>query len=156
MKSWELENLDFDTPWIYELGPMRKDWCKHWNCEILFELIKNNSDWKSIITKFFGFYSIYITLSDFYYLSNFYASKFCNIIKTMFNKKFLLECAVLTSFILLLSPKYQIIIKNIIYDYLTSVSLFFYIFCILLYSMKGYRMKIAIKHYINFIIIKKK
>ena len=109
MKSWELENLDFDTPWIYELGPMRKDWCKHWNCEILFELIKNNSDWKSIITKFFGFYSIYITLSDFYYLSNFYASKFCNIIKTMFNKKFLLECAVLTSFILLLSPKYQII-----------------------------------------------
>lgn len=25
MKSWELENLDFDTPWIYELGPMRKD-----------------------------------------------------------------------------------------------------------------------------------
>ena len=24
MKSWDLENLDFDTPWIYELGPMEK------------------------------------------------------------------------------------------------------------------------------------
>ena len=109
MKPWELENLDFDIPWIYELEPMRKDWCKHWNCEILFELIKNNSDWKSNIIKFFGFYSIYITLSDFYYLPNFYASKFCNLIKTMFNTRLFLECAVPTSFILLSSPKYQII-----------------------------------------------
>ena len=109
MKPWELENLDFHIPWIYELEPMTQKWCKNWNCEIVYDILDNNIEWKKNITQFIGSYNLYITLSDFYYLPKFYAFKFCDIIKTMYTAKLFLECAVPITFGILLSPKYQII-----------------------------------------------
>ena len=109
MKPWELENLDFEIPWLYILEPIDKKWCKSWNCEILYNILENNLEWKDNITKFFGTYIIHVTLSDFYYLPNFYTSKFCEITKIMYHFKLFLECAVPTSLVILSASKYQII-----------------------------------------------
>ena len=109
LKPWELENLDFKIPWFFELNHPTKDWCKHFHCDKMYEILSKNFEWKENIIKFFGTFTIQTTLSDFYYLPNDYIHKFCEIIEIMYNSKIFLEIAVPTTHIILSSKKYQIV-----------------------------------------------
>ena len=115
MKPWELENLDFEIPWLYLLEPMKQKWCKGWKSEKIYNILEEHLEWKERITKFFGSYTIHITNADFYYLPNSYAFKFSKIVKIMFNSKIFLECAVPNSLIILSCPMYQIIYYNFLW-----------------------------------------
>ena len=62
MKTWELENLDFEIRLLYILEPIDKNWCKGWNFEILYDILEANVDWKDNINKFFwNIYYLYKT-----------------------------------------------------------------------------------------------
>ena len=110
MKIWELNNLDFNIPWLYIFEPIYKNWTHYSNCIKLYNIINNNSNWKSNFTKFIGYnYYIPFALADFYYIPNYFASRLCEIFKYMYMSKIFLECAVPTSLGILLNKEYQLI-----------------------------------------------
>ena len=109
MKIWELENLDFNVPWIYNFNLINKNWAHYENCKRMNNTLNNNLEWKRNITKYLGVFDIPISISDFYYLPSYIVPRYCKIIEEMYNSQFFLECAVPTSFGILLAPKYQII-----------------------------------------------
>ena len=117
MKVWELENLDFSIPWfyIYEQEINRK-WNYYKLCSNLYNMCENNLEWKINVTKFFGMYKIFHGLSDFYYIPNYYVLSLIKLIKKMYDAKIFTECALLTSFAIISSPKNQIIYIRALWD----------------------------------------
>ena len=109
MKVWELENLDFNIPWIYNIHFIGPGWYHYKNCKRMFNILNNNLEWKMNLTKYLGVFNIPCAISDFYYLPNYIVPNYCKIIEEMYNSKLFLECAVPTSFGIILAPKYQII-----------------------------------------------
>ena len=75
----------------------------------MFNILNNNLEWKMNLTKYLGVFNIPCAISDFYYLPNYIVPNYCKIIEEMYNSKLFLECAVPTSFGIILAPKYQII-----------------------------------------------
>ena len=116
MKIWELKNLDFNIPWIYNFVQPSKYWLKLSYCFNLYKILNNNYKWKLNLIKFLG-YSYYIpaVISDFYYIPNYIANQICEIFKVMYNSRINLECAVPTSFGILLNREYQLIHFNALY-----------------------------------------
>ena len=113
MKIWELKNLDFNIPWLYKFRPLCKRCIHYPRCKNLYYILNNNSNWKINLTYFLGNkYYIPLGLSDFYYIPNYIASQICEIFKVMYNSKVFLECAVPTSFGILLKKEYQLIYLN--------------------------------------------
>lgn len=104
MKIWELDNLDFNIPWFFIFSPIDNKLIHYQNYFKINEFIKNNIYWQNKITKCLNFYDIKIYLADFYYIPNFIANKFYDI---MFNSKISLEYNV--PILMILYGKYQLI-----------------------------------------------
>ena len=110
MKIWELNNLDFNIPWLYLFEPLSRRWGHFPKCLKLYNILNNNTNWKINLKNFLGHtYYIPIGIADFYYIPNTIASKISEIFEVMYNSKIFLECAIPTSFGILLKKKYQII-----------------------------------------------
>ena len=109
MKIWELQNLNFDIPWLFHFGNLNKKWLHYFRCNSLYNLIENNHIWKNNLIKFNGCFNVLQGLSDFYYIPNSFTLKISNLFDEMYKSRLFLECAVPTSFGILSSPKYQII-----------------------------------------------
>ncbi len=121
MRTWEIENYDFNIPWINEykmsfwktfLYNRRKslkiDRKHFYNLNII---ISNNSEWKQNITNFFGSYGIPKGLVDNIYFPNTMFKKFLNIVEQMYNhkRKILLEMAIPSALGIINLPKYQLL-----------------------------------------------
>ena len=104
MKIWELNNLDFNIPWLHNLSKLSKKYGFYKYCKNLNNILNNNIKWKTNLSKFLGnnFY-IPLALSDFYYIPRYIAAKICEIFKVMYYSKIFLECAVPVSFGILLN-----------------------------------------------------
>ena len=109
MKVWELDNFDFNIPWFYIFSPIYKRWMHYIDCINIYKIIDTYSYWKRNIINFTGYDSIPFTLSDFYYIPNFMAIEFFDIMEKMFHLKIFLECAVPTAMGIILYNKYQLI-----------------------------------------------
>ena len=110
MKIWELKNLDFNIPWLYDFVPPNWHWLKASKCTKTYKILNNNIKWKQNLSRFLGDnYYIPAALSDFYYMPNYFISQLNKIYKIMYNSKIFLECAVPTSFGILLNKEYQLI-----------------------------------------------
>ena len=108
VKVWELENLDFKIPWLYNFGRLKKKWFHYKHSINIFKILKENPKWKKKLINIFE--DIPIAIADFFYLPNNLAFNFSEIIKTMFKSKIFLECVVPTAFGILSNFKYQYII----------------------------------------------
>ena len=113
MKIWELDNLNFEIPWLYQLNNLNNKrslkWIHYGVCAKIHNILNKIPAWKENITKFVGYYEIPTSIADFYYLPNFIVPKFCKILKEMYKSKIFLECAVSTAMGIILSKEYQII-----------------------------------------------
>ena len=109
MKVWELDNLNFNIPWLYQFHNLNKKWGLFNNCIKLHNIIDKNPDWKVNLTKFLSFYYIPKAVADFYYLPNYIVPQFCNILKEIYKSKISLEYALPTALGIILSKEYQII-----------------------------------------------
>ena len=109
MKVWELDNFDFNIPWLYIFSPIYKRWMHYIDCINIYKVIDTYSYWKRNIINFTGYDSIPFTMSDFYYIPNFMAIEFFDIMEKMFHLKIFLECAVPTAMGIILYNKYQLI-----------------------------------------------
>ena len=109
MKIWELDNLNFNIPWLYHFHDINKGWYHYRECLKIHNYIDKNPEWKVNLTKFLGHYSIPIAIADFYYLPNYIIPKFCKILKELYKSKIFLECTVPTTFGIILSKEYQLI-----------------------------------------------
>ena len=109
MKIWELDNFDFNIPWLYIFSPIYQRWFHYFDCKNIYKVIDTYSYWKRNLINFMGFDSIPIALSDFYYIPNFMAIEFFDIFEKMFNSKIFLECAVQNTMGIILYNKYQLI-----------------------------------------------
>ena len=115
LKVWELENLNFNIPWLYQFHLLNNDWLDwiHYNrCIPLNNMIRNNVKWKKQLIKFNNYIGAIRNIADFYYLPNYYAFKLKNIFNEMFKSRIFLECAVPTSMGILSTHSYQIIYLN--------------------------------------------
>lgn len=112
LKIWEIQNFDFDIPWLFHFGPLNKKWVHYFRCNSLYNLIEKKPIWKNNLIQFNGYFDILQGLSDFYYIPNYYSLKISNLFKSMFKSRIFLECAVPTSMAILSSSKYQIIFVN--------------------------------------------
>ena len=108
MKVWELDNFDFNIPWLYIFSPIYQRWLRYFDCKNIYKVIDTYSYWKRNLINFMGFDSIPITLSDFYYIPNFMAIEFFDIFEKMFNSKVFLECAVPTTMGIILYNIYHL------------------------------------------------
>ena len=109
LKTWELINLDFDIPWIYQFYTLDKKFYYYSLCFKLYDMMKRKSEWNNKIIKFNGYSEVLLAKADLFYLPNHYALKLLHLFEIMFNSSLFLECAFPTSIGILLAPKYQII-----------------------------------------------
>jgi len=109
MKIWELDNLNFNIPWLYQFNNINKNWFHYRNCIRIHNIINRNPNWKANLTTFLGYYNIPTTVADFYYLPNYIVPQFCKILKEFYKSRIFLECAVPTTLGIILSKEYQII-----------------------------------------------
>jgi len=109
LKTWELVNLNFDIPWIYQLVPLVKRFHFYPRCYKLYNMVKRQKEWHNRIIQFNGYFDIFMSKADLFYLPNEYALKLLNLFNIMYNSSIFLECAFPTSIGILLAPKYQII-----------------------------------------------
>ena len=106
IKIWELQNFDFNIPWFFIISPIVYTWINNRNC---FKNINKNLYWKNNLTNIFSFYDTSISSFDFFYIPNFLANKFLDIIEIMYNSSLSFECALSISIGIFLYSKYQII-----------------------------------------------
>jgi len=48
MKIWELDNLNFNIPWLYQFVNLYKNWFHYGKCINIHNIITKNPDWKQI------------------------------------------------------------------------------------------------------------
>jgi len=109
LKVWELTNLNFDIPWLYEFFPHHDHWHFYSSCNKLNLYFRPDSELKGKLIKFNGFSEIIAGKADTFYLPRIYLSKLLDLFDIMYNLKIFLECAVPVSIGSLLLFKYQII-----------------------------------------------
>ena len=110
VKIWELNNLDFNIPWLYNFGQLPKTYPFYKLCINMSNILNNHTNWKQNLTKFLGnIYYIPEGIADFYYVPNYIAFRLCELFKVMYKSKIFLECAVPSSFGILLNKEYQLI-----------------------------------------------
>ena len=121
MRTWEIENYDFNIPWIneYKISFWRTflynrsqslecDRKHFYNLNII---ISNNSEWKQNITNFFGSYGVPKGLVDNIYFPNSMFKKFLNIVEQMYyhKREIFHEMAIPSALGIINLPKYQLI-----------------------------------------------
>lgn len=73
-------------------------------------ILNNHTNYKQNLTNFLGnTYYLPVGIADFYYVPNYIAFRLCELFKVMYKSKIFLECAVPSSFGILLNKEYQII-----------------------------------------------
>ena len=111
LKVWELENFDFNIPWLYkyEPGGINQRWVFYSMCKGLKNICEHNLEYKANLTNFFGMYKVFNGFADLYYIPKYYMSSFTELLGKMYGAKIFLECAIPDSFAIMSAPKYQII-----------------------------------------------
>ena len=109
LKTWELDNFDFNIPWLYTFHPIDKNWGHSYWCYPIYNILNHNLVWKSNLIKIMGYYEIAVTIADFYYLPNSLLPKFIEITEKMYESKNFLECVVPTTMGIILAKRYQLI-----------------------------------------------
>lgn len=109
IKIWELDNLDYNIPWLYTFQSINIGWSNYKYCRSIYNIINNNIIWKENLIKFIGHFNIPVGISDFYYLPNSVILSYLEILEKMYNSRIFLECAVPTSMGIMFLQKYQIV-----------------------------------------------
>ena len=119
MKPWELENLDFSIPWfyIYSAQRLRSGHPFFKRCNKIFSICDKNIKYKQNYIQFFGYYKLYIGLSDLYYIPNNYITNFIELAQKMYERRVFLECAVPSIFAILSAPKYHSIYIRALWNF---------------------------------------
>ena len=112
LKVWELTNLNFDIPWIYQYNPLFKGWYHYSRCNKLYDYFRIDTELKSRLIKFIGYDEIIKGKADTFYMPNKYITKLFDLFDTMHKLKIFLECAFPISIGSLLLSKYQLIYIN--------------------------------------------
>ena len=108
IKVWELDNLNFDIPWILTFCYLKtKIWFDSNDREEL--LLERNKNWQKNLRIFFNGNVIGHGISDFYYLPNYFIPDFIEVAKEFYNYTVFLEQAVPSIYGILMKPKYQYI-----------------------------------------------
>ena len=108
IKVWEIENLNFDIPWILTFCYVKtKIWLASNDREK--DLLERNKKWKKNLTTFFNGTVIGHGISDFYYLPNYFVRDFIEVAKEFYNSTVFLEQAVPSIYGILMKPIYQYI-----------------------------------------------
>jgi hypothetical protein len=107
LKVWELENLDFNIPWLnhYFLRFYEYDTLQDVRAKKVFDI---HPEWKSMYRKLLRTDILAYSVSDLYYLPNADLAKFSSMVDEWYNQRVFLETAIPTMIALLLKPKYQV------------------------------------------------
>jgi hypothetical protein len=107
LKVWELENLDFNIPWLnhYFIRFKEYELPQYVRGKKVFDI---HPEWKTMYRKFLRSDIIAYSVSDLYYLPNEDLAKFSTMVDEWYNQKVFLETAIPTMIALLLKPKYQV------------------------------------------------
>ena len=106
LKIWELDNFDFDIPWLcsYNISDNKSLSAKYNGIK---KLINTKLDLKANLTKFLGKEGIAQGMPYFYYLPNYAIKNFIGISKLMYENHVPEELAIPNMMGMLLLPKYQ-------------------------------------------------
>ena len=108
IKIWELENFNFDIPWILTFYISKtKYWPK--SNDKAIEMLNNHKDWQKSLRDFYNRDIIGHGISDFFYVPNYFMSEFYVVAKELYNYKIFLELAVPSIYGILSKPIYQFI-----------------------------------------------
>ena len=118
LKSWELEDFDYNIPWINKVGTSQ------WNIFLsnfthltkfmianlrkIDRAFNRNLEWKKNISEFIGHYAIPKVLVDNLYFPNSMFNKFIGIIEDFYKMRIFLELAIPCVLGIMLLPKYKI------------------------------------------------
>ena len=106
IKVWELENYDFDIPWIMTFYVSKtKNWPKSNDREE--EMLNKNKKWQNNLRKFYKSKIIGHGISDFFYLPNYFVKDYMIVARELFIYRVFLELAVPSIYGILLREKYQ-------------------------------------------------
>ena len=108
IKVWELENYDFDIPWILTIYVTKtKNWPKSNDREE--KMLNKNKKWKKNLRKFYNSDIIGHGISDFFYLPNYFVKDYMIVAKEFYKYRVFLELAVPSIYGILLKKRYQFI-----------------------------------------------
>ena len=107
LKVWELENLDFNIPWLnhYFYRFYEYDTLQYIRAKKVFDI---HPEWRNMYRKFLRSDILAYSVSDLYYLPNEDLAKFSSMVDEWYNQRVFLETAIPTMIALLLKPKYQV------------------------------------------------
>ena len=108
IKIWELENLNFDIPWILTFCNIKT---KNWPDDYIREekLLEKNKNWKNNIKIFYDGDIMGHGISVFYYLPNYFVPDFIKIANEYYNYSIFLELTVPSIYGIIMKPKYQFV-----------------------------------------------
>ena len=115
-KPWEMENLNFELPWINIFDFERSFFTLFQGHKEIEEMLSNNKKWINDIYKLVGNISVPKLWVDSLYIPNTLMINFCNIVEKMYNHKIFLELAIPTSFGIMSLNEYQITNSIFIWD----------------------------------------
>ena len=115
LKPWEIENLNFDLPWINYFDFKRKHVDEFSGNKILKNIINNNKIVANNIFKLMGNYLVPKLWIDSIYFPNSILIKLFDIFEKMYKQKIFLEIAVPSAFAIKSIDKFQIINSKLIW-----------------------------------------
>ena len=108
IKVWELENFNFDIPWIMTIYVLKtKYWFK--SNDNVIKILNKNPKWKNNLQKFYNSEIIGHGISDFFYLPNSFVADFHRVATELYKYRVFLELAVPTIYGIISNPLYQLI-----------------------------------------------
>ena len=118
MRTWHLDNYDFNIPWFNKfqishwkifLRNPKRFWVHFRNAFAnLNIIISNNSEWKQNITDFIGSYGIPKVYVDNMYFPNSMFNKFIDIVEQMYKRKIFHEMAIPSALGIMNLPRYKL------------------------------------------------
>ena len=107
LKVWELENLDFNIPWLNHYFYRFREYntLQYIEAKKVFDI---NPKWRTMYRKFLRSDILAYSVSDLYYLPNEDLAKFSTMVDEWYKQRVFLETAIPTMIALLLKPKYQV------------------------------------------------
>ena len=127
LKVWELENLDFNIPWLYHYF-FRFDKFNDQTYNRAKSVLDSHPNWKKRYRNFVGSTMVAYAVSDIYYIPQKDIGLFCSMVNIMYERRIFLETAVPTIMGIMLKERYQIILfaglwrerRNLVMEYLIN------------------------------------